>query len=849
MNGSNGAPADGASHRRVGRPTQRVLLLVAILLVGGGFLAAGVLRTPTVPSGLIVPWWSLAILFAATEIWVFHIQIGREAKSISISEIPLVIGLFYASPQGLLLGRIIGPALIVLLYRRQTALKAALNITLFFANSALALATFRLLSGRMVEDTPRAWLAAVVAATLAIVVDLLVLNLILGWYGDRRGSGGRGFLIGAGIAAASSTVGVVAVLTLRLGPLAALPLLAAGAVLMFGYRAYSTLADRHTSLEQLFQFSRELNEAPATTDVLPAVLEQARELLRAEVAEVLRFTGEATGDVWRFDGEQLTRPPARRNRELQVLLRQLVSTESAVLVTAGSPAAVAFLEWRDAHEAVVAALRVEGEIVGVLAVYDRMGEVRGFADSDVGLLQTVATHASVALYNEMLIGRLRHDALHDALTGLPNRAQLTALATSAVSRATTSSSRVAMMIIDLNGFKVVNDTLGHQVGDQLICEVARRFEAAAAAHVTVGRLGGDEFAVLVEPVEGDGLDVARAMTATFEEPIQIGQERLQLSGSIGVAIAPDHANAVGDLLKRADIAMYAAKNSGETTVVYRPDIDVNDPSLLSLMGELRAALGSGEIRIEVEPVMDLATGQVVGAEALVRWHHPIRGSINPSLFLPLAERNGLIVPLTALVLDQAVAACAAWHKAGLPITIAVNLSTRSLLDRSLPITVAETLRRHHLPAEFLTLEITESIVITDADRALGLLAELRALGVRLALDDFGTGYSSLTYLSALPIQQLKIDRSFVTAILESSRDAAIVTSLIDLAHHLGLEVIAEGVEDEVVGARLRRLGCEYGQGFYFSHSMDPALLPAWSLAPPSLQTQAGLRTRVSSIVP
>ena len=242
------------------------------------------------------------------------------------------------------------------------------------------------------------------------------------------------------------------------------------------------------------------------------------------------FTGEATGDVWRFDGEQLTRPPARRNRELQVLLRQLVSTESAVLVTAGSPAAVAFLEWRDAHEAVVAALRVEGEIVGVLAVYDRMGEVRGFADSDVGLLQTVATHASVALYNEMLIGRLRHDALHDALTGLPNRAQLTALATSAVSRATTSSSRVAMMIIDLNGFKVVNDTLGHQVGDQLICEVARRFEAAAAAHVTVGRLGGDEFAVLVEPVEGDGLDVARAMTATFEDlPLLRGSYQASVS--------------------------------------------------------------------------------------------------------------------------------------------------------------------------------------------------------------------------------------------------------------------------------------------------------------------------------
>jgi diguanylate cyclase (GGDEF)-like protein len=446
----------------------------------------------------------------------------------------------------------------------------------------------------------------------------------------------------------------------------------------------------------------------------------------------------------------------------------------------------------------------------------------------VRLLQTVANHASVALHNEMLIGRLRHDALHDALTGLPNRSQLMALATSAVGRATAGSSRVAMMIIDLNGFKIVNDSLGHHVGDELIRQVGQRLTAAAGPGVTVARLGGDEFAVLVEPAIGDCLDVAALMIDALAEPVRVDAERLHLSAAVGIALAPDHATGVTDLLKRADIAMYAAKNGPEPAVVYRRDIDLNDPSLLSLMGELREALSCGDIKVEVQPVVELATGRIAGAEALVRWHHPTRGVLAPEMFLPLAERNGLIIPLTELVLDQAVGACAQWQREGLQAGISVNLSTRSLIDQTLPGTVADVLRRHQLPSHLLTLEITESIVISDADRAITLLAELRALGVRLALDDFGTGYSSLTYLSALPIQLLKIDRSFVTRIVESGRDSAIVTSLIDLSHHLGLRVIAEGVEDEGARDRLRRLGCDYGQGFLFARSMPPEMLVEWA---------------------
>jgi diguanylate cyclase (GGDEF)-like protein len=508
--------------------------------------------------------------------------------------------------------------------------------------------------------------------------------------------------------------------------------------------------------------------------------------------------------------------------------RALIRNVDATLVRGDGQAGEHYLHIRGADEAVLAPLRYDGLTVGAIAVHDRLGEVRGFSASDVQLLQTIANHASVALHNEMLIGRLRHDALHDTLTGLPNRAQLTTHANVALADARSSGGEVALMIIDLNGFKIVNDTLGHHVGDDLLRQVAQRFSDAAPWGVTVARLGGDEFAVLVPPSVPDQAErVAGLLLDALEETFTVDEERLHLSGSAGIALAPAHGRSVSDLLKRADIAMYAAKNGPDSCVQYRADIDVNDPSLLSLMGELREAITAGEVDIEVEPVVDLARGRIVSTEALVRWHHPERGTLRPGLFLPLAERNGLIVPLTTLVLDRALAACAAWREAGLDIGISVNLSARSLLDTVLPETVADALARWDVPSDRLTFEITETIVLSDADRALELLGDLRRLGVRLSLDDFGTGYSSLTHLSELPIQQLKIDRSFVSQVHDSPRDRAIVSAVADLASHLGIEVVAEGIEKPETASLLHDLGCGLGQGHHFAQSMSPELLPMW----------------------
>jgi diguanylate cyclase (GGDEF)-like protein len=803
--------------------------LVALLAVVGAVLWATVQAYPPQgPQDLRIPWWLLALMFAATEIWVFHIQVGREAQSISVSEIPFMLAFFYAVPEDLLVARVVGPALVMLLHRRQTLLKSGLNIAMIFADTTFALLVFRVVGGGSTADGWREWAGAILACATAMAVDLVVLSVIIRWYdGKPPLSGVRSLVSSVGLAASSAVIGLMPVLTLRLGPEAAVPLLASGAMLMGGYRAYASLADRHSSLERLFRFSRELSIAPETDDVLPSVLNQARELLRGETAEVLRF-GEADVTVWRYDGQEITTLGPQAAEAASAAARALISGSDAVLVRDEDPAGSRYLTLRSADEAVLAPLRYDGQTVGAIAVHDRLGEVRGFSTSDVHLLQTIASHASVALHNEMLIGRLRHDALHDTLTGLPNRAQLTARATGALADARSGRGEVALMIIDLNGFKTVNDTLGHHVGDDLLRQVADRFTAVCPPSVTVARLGGDEFSVLVPDTSAEhALHVAQVLLDGLTEPFTVGEERLHLSGSAGIALAPDHGRTVSDLLKRADIAMYAAKNGGEDCVLYRADIDVHDASLLSLMGELREAITAGEIDIEVEPVVDLATGRVVSTEALVRWHHPVRGTLRPGLFLPLAERNGLIVPLTTLVLDRAVAACARWRDAGLDVGISVNLSARSLLDTMLPETVADALTRWNLPSDRLVLEITESIVLSDADRALGLLADLRRLGVRLSLDDFGTGYSSLTHLSELPIQQLKIDRSFVSQVHDSPRDRAIVRAVADLARHLDLEVVAEGIEKPETVELLAEIGCTFGQGHHFAESMDPELLPLW----------------------
>jgi diguanylate cyclase (GGDEF)-like protein len=405
---------------------------------------------------------------------------------------------------------------------------------------------------------------------------------------------------------------------------------------------------------------------------------------------------------------------------------------------------------------------------------------------------------------------LRHRVRHDALTGLLNRSAIVDEIDAAVS----GGSPVAVVLIDLDRFKEVNDTLGHHVGDALLTSVAARLTDELRSDATLARLGGDEFVLLLPACEPQTAEVvaARALQ-TIRRPFALDGLALEMDASCGVAVGTDTS---ADLLRHADVAMYAAKADHLGVAVYRPALDDGAPEQLAFFGELRRAIRNGDLLVHYQPKVAMTAGRVVGMEALVRWEHPERGMVPPAAFIPIAERTGLIRPLTDAVLARALADCAMWRQAGRDLTVAVNLSARSLVDPSLAERVGELLHAYGIPASHLELEITESAAMRDPGRALAVLHDLRALGVHLSVDDFGTGHASLAYLTRLPVGTLKIDRSFVQTMELDPSDATIVRSTIDLAHGLGLRVVAEGVETRATWEELARLGCDQAQGYWLA---------------------------------
>ena len=421
--------------------------------------------------------------------------------------------------------------------------------------------------------------------------------------------------------------------------------------------------------------------------------------------------------------------------------------------------------------------------------------------------------------------KLRHLALHDALTGLPNRALLYRRA----ERVVRGDALAALMLIDLDRFKEVNDTLGHDYGDELLVEVAGRLRAVLRRGDVLARLGGDEFAVLLTdlPHRGAVADLAGRLQGALRRPFALRGVAVELEASIGVALAPDHGNDVGTLVQRADVAMYDAKRGQSGLETYTPERDPYSADRLGLLAELRRAIAEDELVLHYQPKVALDTGDVIGVEALVRWEHPTRGLLPPADFVPLAERTGAVTELTHWVLDAALRQCRAWRDAGRDLPIAVNLAAANVLDVGLPDTVADLLRAHGVPGSGLECEISEHTMMADPVRATDVLSRLRDLGVRLSLDDFGTGHSSLAYLKRLPLDEVKIDRSFVAGMAEDENDAVIVRSTIDLARNLGLDVVAEGVETEAIMQDLAALSCDVAQGFFVSRPLPADRLEDW----------------------
>jgi len=383
-------------------------------------------------------------------------------------------------------------------------------------------------------------------------------------------------------------------------------------------------------------------------------------------------------------------------------------------------------------------------------------------------------------------------------------------------------------MLDLDRFKEVNDTLGHDAGDALLREVSRRLQETLRASDTVARLGGDEFAVLLPGADTESaVGTARKLLAALVEPVTLREHAVVAGGSSGIALYPDHGADATTLLRQADVAMYAAKRGGTGYALYNPAQDQHSPRRLSLISALQRGIAHDELRLHYQPTVDMTTGQVHLVEALARWQHPEQGLLPPDAFIPLAEQTGLIVPLTRWVLATAVRQVRAWREGGLDLGVAVNLSARVLDDPDLPDSIAALLDAYEVPAARLRVEVTESAVMANATRALDVLTRLSTSGVRIAIDDFGTGYSSLAYLKRLPVDEIKIDKSFVTHMTTESDDATIVASTIGLGHSLGLRFVAEGVESRGVWQALDALGCDGAQGYYVSRALPADALAGW----------------------
>ena len=427
------------------------------------------------------------------------------------------------------------------------------------------------------------------------------------------------------------------------------------------------------------------------------------------------------------------------------------------------------------------------------------------------------------------LAQLRRQATTDPLTDLPNRALLLERLEKAIDSARSRKGMVALLMMDLDRFKEVNDTFGHHLGDVLLKQIADRLREMLYPNETLSRLGGDEFGLFLTRASdaNDAASVARKILDAFLHPFEIERHLLEVSASIGIAMYPTHGTDARTLFRRADTAMYAAKASNIGYAFHNEEHEARTPDQLALTVEMRRAMERDEFELYYQPKLHLSTGLMTRAEVLIRWNHPNRGLLPPGAFIPVAERTGLIKPMTEWIIDRMLRQCAEWHKNGAPIHVAVNISAKSLQDQMLPIKLQSALDKWKIDPRFVKVEITESSIMADPAHALAITSMLQSMGVRLSLDDFGTGYSSLSNLRQLPVDELKIDKSFVMGMAASEADASIVRTMVDLAHSLGKQVCAEGVEDEETFKRLGEMGCDLAQGYWISKPKPAAALMQW----------------------
>jgi diguanylate cyclase (GGDEF)-like protein len=816
--------------------TARVWALTVVLVAIAAVLAA-IEMTAGQPTAapIPLPWWVLAGLFYVTESKVVHLHIGRSAHSFSMSEIPVVYGIFFFRPAEFIAARLIGAGLALVISRRQRSVKLGFNLAQFLLCSVVTLGIVHLLVADGAPFGPRAWPAAFLATSAENMVGVFAVTaaISLAEGALQLARIPRMLLMGSVVSLTNTSLALLLITVLFVEPAAALlfgvPILA----VFVAYRAYVSERQQHEGLEMLYESTRILQRSPQIDQALVSLLDHARRMFRAEIAEASLLP--------QVEGQEILRTRVGPGEAIDMMktigttlddarLLQCVAERRAFLVS-GEPGSAPEAGDRF-RNAIFAPLVGESRLVGTIVVANRLSDLTPFDADDLKLFQTLASHTAIALENGQLeqslssLSRLQdelhHKAYHDALTGLANRAFFAQSVAQRLESADASGLVPVVMFLDLDDFKIVNDTLGHAAGDELLASVGARIQGTLRAGDLAARIGGDEFAVLLwdTPEMPFARRIAERLIEAFGAGASQDGSGANAPVSIGVAAGHPGFGSADELLRNADVAMYSAKARGKNRIAFfEPEMATAVAARHTLTESLQRAVAAEEFVLHYQPIFEVATGRLTGVESLIRWIHPTRGMVWPGEFIPVAETSDLILDIGRWVLDTSCRQAREWHDrwpAQRDVQISVNVAGRQLEQPDFVDQVAEVVRSSGVDPSTVVLEVTETTLLQNAEDAIAKLEALRRLGLGVAIDDFGTGYSSLSYLQRFPATAIKIARDFV-AVDEADTDSwELASAIVSMGRALRLTVIAEGVEEPFQLERLRKLRCNRAQGYYLA---------------------------------
>ena len=779
-------------------------------------------------------WWLGGLLALAgiivAYIGVVNVVIRRSTFSVYITEVPFLLALYYLPPVLVVLVMTLAALIVKLARADLVPSKLWFNVAKTSAGAAAAGLVVTAMSD-IDGAGPARWAVLSAAVAASVLVEVFSLAAVMAVVqGGRAGQEVvRGAVPAWIMAGVNIVIGLIFLVALVATKWSAILLAVLVVALILMLRSFAEFFRQHRTLADVYELTKAVRDEGSDGGLPDVLLGRVQALMRSEYAT-----------LWL----------SPQGRHPEVLLTARVENKG-LLDLSPTPAAVRERAVADGHtvavgpqfadaeplrlalrdskvkDVIVVPLRSGQTPIGTLEVINRLGDTRTFRPADVQVLETIAAHVAVAVENSRLVDRLRYDAYHDRLTGLPNRRRIIdALAESVKVRA--EDEVVAVLLFDVDGQRDVNESMGQAAGDKLLAEVSERLRGIADRGALVGRIGGDEFVVTLRAASTDAsVQLATEMREQLRGPMTVGTLTLDVDTAVGVAVYPDHGGDPEMLIQRAELAANAAKVLPYGVQLFHPALESRAVRRLGIAADLRVALDNGALDVYFQPKVTLTDRHLVGVECLARWQHPAQGEVAPEDFIAVAEHTGQLFRLTEVVLTEGLRRCREWADQDRPLSIAVNLSVRTLLDARFPDHVAALLKQYGVAAAQVTFEISEPGMLGDIERVLPTLYRLRDLGVRLSVDDFGTGASSLSYLRQWPVHEVKIDDSFVQGMATDTGDMAIVRAVISLAREFGLSVVAEGVESELTLDLLEEMGCEIGQGYLFSRPLPYERLEAW----------------------